>query len=106
MTGSPVAADVWPSPGACSHPQRGAMTRWLGCAALAAVLAAGLAVRADKVTDSKAARAFGDLQAAFDKELKEAGRDAEKRQAVLAKFSPKFLDHAKRNARDDSAAFA
>jgi len=82
------------------------MTRWLGCAALAAVLAAGLAVRADKVTDSKAARAFGDLQTAFDKELKEAGRDAEKRQAVLAKFSPKFLDHAKKNAKDDSAAFA
>src|SRR5262249_26353920 len=72
----------------------------------AALLAVGLAVRADKVADSKAGRAFGDLQAEFDKELKDAGRDADKRKAVFAKFSPKFLDHARKNGKDDSAVMA
>jgi thiol-disulfide isomerase/thioredoxin len=82
------------------------MTRWLVVAALAVVLAFGLAVRADKVADSKAARAFGDLQAQFDKELKKAGRDQKHRQAIFQKYAVKFLEHAKANPKDDSAAFA
>lgn len=78
------------------------MTRWLGCAALAAALAVGLAARAD----NKAAKAFADLQSEYNKELKDADRDARKRKAVFEKFAPKFLDHAKKNLKDDSAALA
>jgi len=94
-------------------PGERAMTRWLGCTAMA-VLAVGLAVRADNGTnkkpdkkpDNKVAKAFDDLQAELKSELNTAGKDAEKRKAVFAKFSPKFLDHAKKNAKDDSAVFA
>src|SRR5947209_5135508 len=82
------------------------MTRWLGCAALAAVLAVGLAVRADKVTDSKASKAFGELQAAFENELTAADKDAGKRKAAYDKYAAKFLDHAKKNAGDESAVLA
>jgi len=92
------------------------MTRWLGYAALAAVLAVGLAVAADKdkkdepkdkpAADDKAAKAFTAVQADYDKEWKDAGKDDDKRKAVLEKFSKKFLEHAKANAKDDSAVLA
>jgi len=99
------------------------MTRWLGFAALAAVLAVGLAMaRADKdkepdkkpdkeadskkEADNKVAKAFDDLKAEFDKALKDAGKDAALRKAVLEKYTPKFLDHARNNPKDDSAVLA
>jgi len=94
------------------------MTRWIGYAALAALLAVGLTVRADKDdekkdekksdkgSDAKAAKAFAELQAEFDKELKDAGKDEAKRKAVFDKYSPKFLAHAKSNPRDDTATLA
>src|SRR5262249_5960911 len=86
------------------------MSRWLGCAALAAALAVGLAARAgkkaDKKADSQAAREFAGLQLKLKTEELAADKDAAKRKAVYEKFTPKFLDHAKKNARDDSAVLA
>jgi thiol-disulfide isomerase/thioredoxin len=58
------------------------------------------------VTVSKATKVFAELQSEFDNELKAAGKDAEKRKAVFEKFSAKFLDHAKKNPKDDSAVLA
>jgi thiol-disulfide isomerase/thioredoxin len=90
------------------------MTRWLGCVALAAALAVGLAARADKKADpkadkkadSQATREFTGLQLQFKTEELAADKDAAKRKAVHEKFTPKFLDHAKKNPKDDSAVLA
>jgi len=85
------------------------MTRLFGWAAFAAVLALALAaVQADekKKPESDAAKAFGGLQLELRTSEKEAGNDDAKRKAVFEKFSPKFLDHAKNNPKDDSAVLA
>jgi thiol-disulfide isomerase/thioredoxin len=74
--------------------------------ALAAALAVGLAAREDKKADSKATREFTGLQLALKSEELAADKDAAKRKAVYEKFTPKFLDHAKKNAREDSAVLA
>jgi thiol-disulfide isomerase/thioredoxin len=86
------------------------MTRWRDCVALVAALALGLAAqaekKADKKEDSKATKKFIGLQLAFNSEVLAADKDAAKRKAVSEKFTPRFLDHAKKNAEDDSAVLA
>jgi thiol-disulfide isomerase/thioredoxin len=72
----------------------------------AAALVVGLAARAEKKADSPATREFAGLQLALKSEELAADKDAAKRKAVYEKFTPKFLDHAKKNARDDSAVLA
>jgi thiol-disulfide isomerase/thioredoxin len=93
------------------------MTRWLGCAALAAMLAAGLAAvqagapKQDKKKKedkgpSQATLVLGSLDVELGAELKAAGSDETKRKAVIAKFSPRLLEHAQKNADDPSAVLA
>jgi len=81
------------------------MTRLIACAALLAVLALGVRAEDEKKEKPKAAEALQELRKDYFEKIN-AETDKEKQQELIEEFGDKLVEHAKKNAKDESAVQA